>query len=182
MLKSDEERHVERLGRLESTIFGMRDALIQRIRSINPTSEIIAKALEYNRVIREDMAAVKTTDMASQRGQKKMIELRNFLWDTFERLQNPTDCKTARKLLCNVSNPDGFGSGSHDFLWCFVAALQMGRTLILDTSKWHYTPYGNSWRSVFQPLTGSSCDSVGIDDQTVILDTRSGSCPMVSLW
>ncbi|KAL1433311.1 hypothetical protein MTO96_012708 [Rhipicephalus appendiculatus] len=87
MLKSDEERHVERLGRLESTIFGMRWALIHRIRSINQTSQIIAKALEYNRVIREDIAGVKRTDIAWRRSQKKMLELRNFVWDTFERLQ-----------------------------------------------------------------------------------------------
>ncbi|KAL1485977.1 hypothetical protein MTO96_031610 [Rhipicephalus appendiculatus] len=129
------------------------------------------------KIIREDIAEVKRRDMAWQRGQKKMLQLRKFVWDTFERLQNPTDCQTARKLLCNVSNRNGLGSGSHDILWCFVAALQMGRTLILDTSKWHYTLYGNSWRSVIKPLTGSSCDSVGIDNQTVIFDmsTRSDS-------
>ncbi|XP_037574381.1 alpha-(1,6)-fucosyltransferase [Dermacentor silvarum] len=80
---------------------------------------------------------------------------------------NPADCKSARKFRCSVNNEWGFGSGVHDLLWCFVAALQTGRTLILDTSKWHYTPSGN-WSTFFQPVAGPSCDGVHIDKETII--------------
>ncbi|KAH6930173.1 hypothetical protein HPB50_011398 [Hyalomma asiaticum] len=230
----DEDRHVERLARLESTISGMRDFLSQRMKSApagSRTSRILIQALEHIRVIREDIAEIKRTDRTWRVGQKKMVKLRNVVWDTFERLQfsgksyadaarlgverclvstgcqysfadlalalapcerptasagpsalnmkpaqqNPTDCQRARKLRCTVNNPWGFGSGVHDVLWCFVAALQMGRTLILDTSKWHITPESHGWSSVFQPLAGSSCENVGIDKDTVIFNTKTES-------
>lgn len=172
MLKDDEERHVERLTRLETTIAGMRDFLTQRLKKApahSSTAQVIIKAIEYIRVVREDIAAFKRTDRAWQTGQKKMLELRNFVWNTFERLQNPADCKSARKFRCSVHNEWGFGSGVQDLLWCFVAALQMGRTLILDTSKWHYTPSGN-WSTFFQPVAGPSCDGVHIDKETIIFN------------
>ncbi|CAN7940867.1 unnamed protein product, partial [Ixodes hexagonus] len=77
--------------------------------------------------------------------------------------QNPGDCSRSPKLRCLLDNPDGVAAGIHDVLWCFVAALRMGRTVILDSSKWHSAP-GKKWAETFRPMTGPSCLNARMDN------------------
>ena len=50
-------------------------------------------------------------------------------------LQNPSNCTSARKLLCtsNNGNPCGFACFTHHLLHCFMVAFWTRRTLVLDT-------------------------------------------------
>ncbi|CAN7939557.1 unnamed protein product, partial [Ixodes hexagonus] len=77
--------------------------------------------------------------------------------------QNPSDCSSSPKLRCLLDNPHGVASGIHDVLWCFVAALRMGRTVILDSSQWHYAP-GKEWTKTFLPTAGPSCSNARMGD------------------
>ncbi|KAH7987861.1 hypothetical protein HPB51_026517 [Rhipicephalus microplus] len=85
---------------------------------------------------------------------------------------NPADCKSAPKLRCLLDNPSGLAAGAHDVLWCFVAALQMGRTLILNSTPWHYTPNDRGWTEVLQPVAGPSCENAG--SQNMVVDGYPG--------
>ncbi|KAL1416775.1 hypothetical protein MTO96_027486 [Rhipicephalus appendiculatus] len=96
-----------------------------------------------------------------------MRRLRDHVRNAIERLQKPADCKSAPKLRCLLDNPWGFAAGAHDVLWCFVAALQMGRTLILNSTAWHYAPGDSGWTKALQPLTGPSCSGAGSHNMIV---------------
>ncbi|KAL3211692.1 hypothetical protein MRX96_008396 [Rhipicephalus microplus] len=165
--------HVERLARLESTIKGMREFLVRHIpRSSCPGMNkrvlaVLVKAREYLRVMEADVAAIRETDRAVRKSAEKMRRLRDYVRDTIEQLQNPADCKSAPKLRCLLDNPSGLAAGAHDVLWCFVAALQMGRTLILNSTPWHYTPNDSGWTEVLQPVAGPSCENAGSENMIV---------------
>ena len=65
-------------------------------------------------------------------------------------LQNPKDCASAKKLLCRISKPCGFGCQMHHTAYCFVLAYATQRMLIVDASKWRYA---RSWEAAFQPVS-----------------------------
>lgn len=166
MLTREEERHVERLARLEAGIAGMRDFLVRHVRASDHDSDgrlaaTLVKAREYLRVMEADIAVIKATDQAARNSIESMRKLRNYVRDTIQRLQNPSDCESAPKLHCLLDNPHGLAAGVHDALWCFVAALQMGRTVVLNSTLWHYSPGVDGWLRTFQPVAGPACDGVG---------------------
>ncbi len=72
-------------------------------------------------------------------------------------LQNPSDCKLAKKLVCKVAKSCGFGCQMHHVSYCFIMAYATQRTLILDSSNWRYSSKG--WNAVFQPIS-STCTEV----------------------
>ena len=69
-------------------------------------------------------------------------------------LQNPADCKSAKKLVCYIAKACGFGCQMHHVSYCFIMAYATKRTLILDSSNWKYSPRG--WSAIFQPVS-STC-------------------------
>lgn len=168
MLTEEDDRHMERLSRLEATVAGMRDFLVHHLGSSkcarNCSQAALVKAREYLRVMEADIDVIKQTDQATRRSAAKMRKLRNFVRASIDRMQNPTNCKSAPKLLCLLDNPWGFAAGVHDVLWCFVAALQMNRTVILNSTTWHYAPGTQGWSTTFQPVTGPACDNAGSDN------------------
>lgn len=172
MLTDDKERHVERLARLEAAIAGMRDFLVRHVRASGHDSDsrlsaTLVKAREYLRVMEADVAVIKATDQTARMSIRNMHKLRNYVQETIQRLQNPSDCESAPKLRCLLDNPHGLAAGVHDALWCFVAALQMGRTVILDSTPWHYAPGDDGWTRTFQPVTGPACHGVGTKNTIV---------------
>lgn len=72
-------------------------------------------------------------------------------------IQNPPDCKSARKLVCRVSKSCGFGCQIHHVSFCFILAYATKRTLIVDSTNWRYSPSG--WNAVFEPVS-STCNEV----------------------
>ncbi|XP_077548343.1 alpha-(1,6)-fucosyltransferase-like [Haemaphysalis longicornis] len=90
-------------------------------------------------------------------------------------IQNPNDCKVAPKLICRLNNPNGFASNVHDVLWCFVAALQMNRTVILNSSRWHHETPTMPWSSTFQPVAGPSCSHHHADSEKMISGGFTGA-------
>lgn len=170
MLTEEDDRHVERLSRLEATVAGMRDFLVRHLgsakcdRNCSQAAATLVKAREYLRVMEADIDVIKKTDHATQRSVAKMRKLRNFVRESIDRMQNPMDCKSVPKLLCLLDNPWGFAAGVHDVLWCFVAALQMNRTVILNSTAWHYAPGTPGWSATFQPLAGPNCANAGSEN------------------
>ena len=69
-------------------------------------------------------------------------------------LQNPPDCASAKKLVCEVAKTCGFGCQIHHVAYCFIMAYATKRTLILDSGNWRYSMDG--WDVVFQPVS-STC-------------------------
>jgi len=84
-------------------------------------------------------------------------ELTSLMEKRLHKLQNPENCKTARKLVCHVAKACGFGCQIHHVSYCFILAYAAQRTLILDSSNWKYSPQG--WNVVFKPIS-STCTEI----------------------
>lgn len=80
------------------------------------------------------------------------VDLANLVQKRFRYLQNPKDCKKARKLICDLTKPCGYGCQIHHIGYCFVLAYATQRTLILESHSWQYAD-NKGWDSVFMPLS-----------------------------
>lgn len=86
-----------------------------------------------------------------------------------DKLQNPKDCDSARKLVCQLNKGCGFGCQIHHVVYCFVVALATDRTLILDAHNWRYVDSKNrkskssGWNLVFEPLSRTCTEDHGSD-------------------
>ncbi|XP_041981189.1 alpha-(1,6)-fucosyltransferase isoform X2 [Aricia agestis] len=78
-------------------------------------------------------------------------------------LQNPSDCRDARKVICNLNKGCGFGCQVHHIVYCLIFAYATERTLILNSKGWRYNSKG--WEYVFHPVS-ESCTSA-YDDKVV---------------
>lgn len=79
-------------------------------------------------------------------------ELAQLMQRRLHHLQNPKNCHRAKKLLCRVSKPCGFGCQMHHVAYCFIFAYATERMLLLDPSGWRYS---GRWETIFQPLSST---------------------------
>ena len=79
-------------------------------------------------------------------------ELAQLVQKRFYYLQNPKDCKKARKLICDLSKPCGYGCLIHHIGYCFILAYATQRTMILESNSWYFAE-NKGWNSVFLPLS-----------------------------
>ena len=74
-------------------------------------------------------------------------------------LQNPQDCSTARKLVCNLNKGCGYGCQIHHAIYCFLVAYGTERTLVLKSKGWRYNKKG--FENVFLPLSDTCLEAEG---------------------
>ena len=74
-------------------------------------------------------------------------------------LQNPADCDSARKLVCNLNKGCGYGCQIHHAIYCFLVAYGTERTLILKSAGWRYNKKG--FEEVFLPMSETCMDPGG---------------------
>jgi hypothetical protein len=84
--------------------------------------------------------------------EKMSTELTQLMQRRLHYLQNPENCQSAKKLLCRISKPCGFGCQIHHAAYCFIFAYATERMLVLDSSGWRYS---GKWEGVFQPLSNT---------------------------
>lgn len=60
----------------------------------------------------------------------------------FQRLQNPSDCSAAKKLLCDLNKFCGYGCQVHHIMYCFIVSYFTKRTMILKSDNWRYNHKG----------------------------------------
>ncbi|KAI1301497.1 Aryl hydrocarbon receptor nuclear translocator -like protein [Halotydeus destructor] len=121
--------------------------------------------LRYN--LQYDLDELSSRDAEWRKVQYQQLSSR--MQKAIDRLQNPTDCSTAKKLVCQLNKGCGFGCQIHHLTYCFVLALGTGRTLILDAHNWRYADSASKksksagWNMVFKPLSDSCLDESGKD-------------------
>jgi hypothetical protein len=74
-------------------------------------------------------------------------------------LQNPRNCESAKKLVCEVAKTCGFGCQIHHVAYCFILAYATKRTLVLDARNWRYSSSG--WDTIFQPISETCTTASG---------------------
>ena len=87
------------------------------------------------------------------------IELTKLMERRLNYVQNPPNCESAKKLVCEVAKTCGFGCQIHHVAYCFILAYATKRTLILDSKNWRYSM--NGWDVVFQPVSSTCTTASG---------------------
>jgi hypothetical protein len=109
------------------------------------TSLVYQRVSRYSRTMLPD---------PKERSHKTLTE--ENLFTTF---QNPQNCSSARKLVCNLNVACGYGCQLHHATFCLLMAYGTQRTLILETDKSRYAS-SRVWETCFQPLS-NTCTSRG---------------------
>ncbi|CAG7819763.1 unnamed protein product [Allacma fusca] len=109
------------------------------------------------RVLRSHVINLRANDGYELFRQKETTELANLVQGRIKLLQNPVNCDTARKAVCKLNKPCGFGCQIHHVGYCLIHAYATGRTLILETEFWKYDSAG--WNHVFLPVSDTCTDS-----------------------
>ena len=81
------------------------------------------------------------------------LDLSEKVQKRFHELQNPSNCESAPKILCDMNKACGFGCQVHHVMYCFITAYFNNRTMILDSNNWRYNPKG--FEAYFKPLSDS---------------------------
>ena len=96
--------------------------------------------------------------------QKQLNLLGEKVTRVIEKLQNPTSCSAAKKLVCQLNKGCGFGCQIHHVVYCLVVGLAENRTVILNARNWRYTDQEHKksktsgWNLVFKPLSKTCLD------------------------
>lgn len=102
-------------------------------------------------------------------------ELSKLVQKRLHHLQNPKDCNSAKKLVCQLNKGCGYGCQAHHLMYCFIVAYGSQRTLIIDSGGWRYSSKG--WTGIFRPASDTCTSYNGNlaswsgsnNDQTVLL-------------
>ncbi|RWS22711.1 hypothetical protein B4U80_00085 [Leptotrombidium deliense] len=100
---------------------------------------------------------------------KELRDLAALVNKAIKDLQNPKDCSSAKKIVCQLNKGCGFGCQLHHVAYCLITALATGRTLILNSHQWRYASsairtkksVNSRWDLVFKPLSDTCTDDSG---------------------
>ncbi|XP_015906014.1 alpha-(1,6)-fucosyltransferase [Parasteatoda tepidariorum] len=122
-------------------------------------SLLMEDANNYKRVLLSNLNKFKNLDGLNKWREKEARELGDIVQKRLHYLQNPKDCSSAKKLLCNLNKGCGYGCQIHHAVYCFIVAYGTKRTLILRSNNWRYASKG--WESVFLPISDTCKDDSG---------------------
>lgn len=91
--------------------------------------------------------------------EKEHNELSQLVQRRIHKLQNPKDCASAKKLICQLNKSCGYGCQAHHVLYCFLVAFGLQRTLIIESTGWRYSSRG--WDGVFLPASETCLKHTG---------------------
>lgn len=120
---------------------------------------ILKQGKNYQRTLEVDMRSLMDIDEMDKWRTKEAQELSDLVQKRIRHIQNPTDCKNAKKVVCNLSKGCGYGCQLHHVAYCLITAYALERTLVLESKGWRYASDG--WESVFLPLSDTCIDKQG---------------------
>lgn len=109
------------------------------------------------------LAEVYNVSMSNNFGFKRNQVSKNLsrkIQEKFKELQNPPDCKKAKKLVCDLNKACGYGCQIHHVMYCFIVAYFSDRTMILHSNNWRYNSHG--YKAYFLPVS-DTCEDVSSD-------------------
>ncbi|KAI4462501.1 alpha- 16 -fucosyltransferase [Holotrichia oblita] len=122
--------------------------------SLTPSIDhILSLGTEHKRSLIHDIRALAENDGYSTWRELEANDLSNIVQSRLRYIQNPPDCKSAKKLVCNLNKGCGYGCQLHHVVYCFLVAYGTERTLILKSKGWRYNKGG--WDHIFKPISDS---------------------------
>lgn len=123
---------------------------------------LLADSVDYQTMFRNDFYKLANdVDNLKNWRQQESLKTGDLVQRRLEYLQNPKDCRKAKKMLCNLGKGCGYGCQLHHVTYCLMMAYATERTLILDSKGWRYASGG--WETVFLPLSNNCRDTYGGD-------------------
>lgn len=104
----------------------------------------------YN-VIVNDLDHLADVDGFAEWRETESKSLSALVQNRLKYLQNPSDCPSAKKLVCNLNKGCGYGCQVHHAIYCFIVAYGTERTLVLKSHGWRYNKKG--FEDVFLPVS-----------------------------
>lgn len=105
----------------------------------------------WSSVLLAEFNALSNADDLSTWRQDVSRQLTKKVQTKIEKLQNPRDCATAKKIICDLNKACGFGCQMHHVLYCFVTSYATERTLVIESAHWRYNPKG--YEAYFKPVS-----------------------------
>nr|XP_049700311.1 alpha-(1,6)-fucosyltransferase isoform X1 [Helicoverpa armigera] len=137
--------------------------VIQEDSKAEKIQTILDQISERKRSLLSDQQTLQEIDGYHEWRQQEAANVSDLVQRRLHYLQNPPDCKDARKLICNLNKGCGFGCQLHHIVYCLIFAYATERTLILNSKGWRYNNKG--WDYVFMPIS-DTCTSA-YDDKVV---------------
>uniref|UniRef100_UPI00358F6366 alpha-(1,6)-fucosyltransferase isoform X2 n=1 Tax=Myxine glutinosa TaxID=7769 RepID=UPI00358F6366 len=122
-------------------------------------STLLEDVGDRHRSILIDLELLSESDGRDEWRAREAQQLTEIVQKRLRLLQNPPDCSSARKLVCNINKGCGFGCQLHHVVYCFMIAYGTHRTLVLESRGWRYNPYG--FEKVFLPVSDTCKDRRG---------------------
>ncbi|PSN45403.1 Alpha-(1,6)-fucosyltransferase [Blattella germanica] len=122
-------------------------------------TRVLEEGVVHKRSLLTDTEKLAEVDGYAAWREKEASELSDLVQRRFDYLQNPEDCSSARKLVCNLNKGCGYGCQLHHLVYCFTVAYGTERTLILKSRGWRYRKAG--WEEVFLPISRTCTDPSG---------------------
>lgn len=119
--------------------------VISKLRQMMGTVEDMHHVLSLN------FEKLKTMDGQREWVEKEHKDLTDLVQRRLHHLQNPKDCDSARKLMCQINKGCGYGCQVHHLMYCFIVAYGLQRTLLIDSVGWRYSSKG--WNGIFKPVS-----------------------------
>lgn len=114
-------------------------------------TSILQLGAEHKRSLISDIDNMRMVDGYEQWRHDEANALSDLVQRRLYYLQNPKDCKKAKKLVCKLNKGCGYGCQLHHVVYCFIVAYATERTLILKSKGWRYHKAG--WEEVFYPIS-----------------------------
>lgn len=122
-------------------------------------NQTLVETQHHQKAVLLDLAYLSEVDGHSDWRLQEAKDLEDLVQKRLQSLQNPKDCSSAKKLLCNLNKGCGYGCQLHHAVYCFIVAYGTERTLILKSKGWRYNR--NGYEDIFQPLSDTCQDATG---------------------
>ncbi|GAB1606344.1 alpha-(1,6)-fucosyltransferase-like [Argonauta hians] len=138
---------------LKSSMKRMKDLAFGNPVLIAKLEDVLSNGIQYKRTLMSHISHLGRVDGVEEWRLKESEDLADLVHRRIHYVQNPQNCKTAKKLVCDLSKGCGYGCQLHHVTYCLIMAYATRRTLILESKGWRYATKG--WETVFQPVSDS---------------------------
>ena len=122
-------------------------------------NQTLKESQHHQKSVLVDLQHMASVDGHAEWRLQEAKELESLVQKRLETLQNPDDCDSAKKLLCNLNKGCGYGCQLHHAVYCFIVAYGTERTLILKSKGWRYNR--NGYEEIFQPVSKTCTEASG---------------------
>ena len=137
--------------------FSFNTHLVRSVDSLRNDTE------EHYRLTMSDVYGLSKADDSDTKRKAELDELSDIIQHRFKYVQNPIDCKKAKKLLCTLTiHRCGLGCMVHRLADCLLVAYATKRTVVINSIT--YMADKEGWATVFQPFS----ETCTVDDVETI--------------